>query len=96
LILLPPLVGSQSQTDAIYFNLTSGFDLVPHTLTLHKLSVLGFSGGYASWFRGYLTNRLSQIRISGVTGAVPVSWDDIPSPRCAEELQMTVILGTEI
>jgi hypothetical protein len=35
--------------DAIYFDLTSAFDLVPHSLLLHKLSALGFSGGYVDW-----------------------------------------------
>jgi hypothetical protein len=62
---ITPLVGSQRQVDAIYFDLTSAFDLVPHTLLLHKLSALGFSGGYVNWIRSYLTNRQSRVRIGG-------------------------------
>jgi hypothetical protein len=62
---ITPLVGSQPQADTIYFDLTSAFDLVPHTLLLHKLNALGFSGGYVNWFRSYLTNRQSQVRIGG-------------------------------
>jgi hypothetical protein len=64
---ITPLVGSQRQVDAIYFDLTSAFDLVPHTLLLHKLSALGFSGGYVNFIRSYLINRQSQVRIGGTT-----------------------------
>jgi hypothetical protein len=59
------LVGSQLQADTIYFDLTSAFDLVPHTLLLHKLIALGLPGGCVNWFRSYLTNRQSQVRVSG-------------------------------
>jgi hypothetical protein len=40
---ITPLVRSQRQVDSIYFDLTSAFDLLPHTLLPHKLSALGFS-----------------------------------------------------
>jgi hypothetical protein len=48
---ITPLVGSQRQADAIYFDLSSAFDLVSHTLLLHKLSAFGLSGGCFNWFR---------------------------------------------
>jgi hypothetical protein len=54
---ISPLVGSQRQADAIYFDLSNAFDLVPHSLLLHKLSAFGRSGGYVNWFRSYLCNR---------------------------------------
>ncbi|PNF20040.1 hypothetical protein B7P43_G05817 [Cryptotermes secundus] len=63
---ISPIVGSQRQADAIYFDLSNAFDLVPHSLLLHKLSAAGLSGGYVSWFRSYLSNRKSQVRVSGV------------------------------
>jgi hypothetical protein len=44
--------------------LSNAFDLVPHNLLLHKLSSYGFSDGYVSWFRSYLTDRQSRVRIS--------------------------------
>jgi hypothetical protein len=63
---ISPFVGSQSQANAVYFNLSNAFDLVPHSQLLHKLSAFGLSGGYANWFRSYLSNRQSQVRFSGI------------------------------
>jgi hypothetical protein len=63
---ITPLVSSQGQADAIYFDLSSAFDLVPHTLLLQKLSAFGLSGGCVNCFCSYLTNRRSQVRISGI------------------------------
>jgi hypothetical protein len=31
-------------------------------IIIHKLSALGFSGGYVNWIRSYLTNRQSRAR----------------------------------
>jgi hypothetical protein len=62
---ISPLVSSQKQADAIYFNLSNAFNLVPHSL-LHKLNAFGLSGGYVNWFRSYLSNRKSWFRVSGV------------------------------
>jgi hypothetical protein len=62
---ITPLVYSQGQADAIYFDLINAFDLVPHSLLLHKLSALGLSGGYVNWFRSYLSGQQSQVRVSG-------------------------------
>jgi hypothetical protein len=63
---ITPLVCSQGQAVAIYFNLSSPFDLVPHNLLLQKLGASGLSGGYGNWFCSYLTNRQSQVRVSGI------------------------------
>jgi hypothetical protein len=39
---ISPLAGSQKQGGTIYFDLCNAFDLVPHSLLLHKLWVRGF------------------------------------------------------
>jgi hypothetical protein len=59
---ITPLVTSQGQADAIYFDPSSAFDLVPHTPLLQKLSAFGLSDGYVNWFCSNLTNRKSQVR----------------------------------
>jgi hypothetical protein len=75
---LTPVVRGQRQADAVYFDLSNAFDLVPHNMLLHKLSSFGFSDAYVSWFRSYFTNRQSRVRVSGtlslpfqVTSGVP-------------------------
>jgi hypothetical protein len=67
---ISPLVSSQRQVDSIYFNLSSAFDLVPHPILLNKLCAYGLSDGYVNWFRSYLTNRQSSVRISD-TSSLP-------------------------
>ncbi|PNF39778.1 hypothetical protein B7P43_G03514, partial [Cryptotermes secundus] len=52
-----PVVRGQRQADAVYFDLSNAFDLIPHNMLLHKLTSIGFSDAYVSWFRSYLTNR---------------------------------------
>jgi hypothetical protein len=60
---LTPVVRGQRQADAIYFDLSNAFDLVPHNMLLHKLGSFRFSDAYVSWFHSYLTNRRSRVRV---------------------------------
>jgi hypothetical protein len=62
---MTPVVRSQHQYDADYIDLSNAYDLVPHNLLLHKLSSFGFSNGCSSWFHSYLTNKQSEVPISG-------------------------------
>jgi hypothetical protein len=58
-----PLVCSHHQV-AVYFDPSSAFDLVPHSL-LHKVNDYGLFAGYINWFHSYIINRLSCIHYSG-------------------------------
>jgi hypothetical protein len=57
-------VGFQRQVGCVYFDLSSAFDLVSHTILLHIFRAHGFSVGYLNWFHSYLSNRQSSVRIS--------------------------------
>jgi hypothetical protein len=75
---ITPLVSYQGQADAIYFDLSSAFDLVPHTLLLQKVSAFGLTGGCVNWFCSYLTNRQSQVRVSGILSSPFVVLFGVP------------------
>jgi hypothetical protein len=62
---MTPVVRDQRQADAVYFDLSDPFVLVPRNMCLHKLSSCGFCDAYVSWFRSYLTNRQHRVRVSG-------------------------------
>jgi hypothetical protein len=50
-----PFVRGQRQADAVSFDISQAFDLVPHNMLLRILSSFGFSDDYVSWFRSYLS-----------------------------------------
>jgi hypothetical protein len=51
-----PRACSQGQIDSIYFDFSNAFDILPHSLLLHKLNNYGLSRGYLNWFLSYLTD----------------------------------------
>jgi hypothetical protein len=75
---ITPLVCYQRQAGVIYFDLSSAFDLIPHSLILLMLNAFGLSGGCVNWFCSDLSNRKSQVRVSGI---LPSSFEvvsDVP------------------
>jgi hypothetical protein len=64
------LVCSQGQTDSIYFDFSSAFDIIPHGLLLHKINNYGLPSGYLNWFCSYLT--VSYVRICSVLSSLCV------------------------
>jgi hypothetical protein len=56
---ITPLLHSQHQVDAIYFDCSKVFNLVWHALLLHKLDDFGMSPAYITLFNIYLINKLS-------------------------------------
>jgi hypothetical protein len=56
-------------------------------LLLHKLTDYGLSAGYANWFHGYLTSRLSFVRCSVVTFP-SIIW--CPSRICVRSFDINI------
>jgi hypothetical protein len=73
-------VRSQRQADVICFDFSSTVGPILQNLLLRKLSSTGFPDGYVSWFRSFLTNRQSRIRVFGTRSL------HLNLFRCATEL----------
>jgi hypothetical protein len=88
-----PLAGSQGHADTIYFDPNSAFHLVLHTLLLHKLSAFGLSGGYVNWSCSFLSNRQSQVRISGILPTPFVVLSGVPQGSVLEPLLFNISIN---
>jgi hypothetical protein len=86
----------QRQVDAICFDLSNAFDLLPRNLLLHKLSYFGFSDGYVIWFRSYLTDRQSRVPISGTLSLPFQVISDVLQSSALEPLLFNVFLMTYV
>jgi hypothetical protein len=62
-------------------------------LLLHKLSALGLSGGCVNWFRSYLTNRQSQVRIGGIISSPFEVLPDVPQGSVLGPLLFNVYIN---
>ena len=59
------MVHARQQVNAIYFDFSNSFDLVPQELFLRKFDDFGPSSAYITWFHSYLTNRLFHVCYCG-------------------------------
>lgn len=66
------------QIDTIYTDFSKAFDRVPHELLLQKLSKIGFHSEMLSWFRYYLTGRLSAVSVDGICSRFFILTSGIP------------------
>jgi len=69
--LLTPLVHSQRQVFAIYFDFSNFFVPGPHALLLHKLYDFGQAPAYITWFHSYITYRGAISTLYAVLSGVP-------------------------
>jgi hypothetical protein len=88
-----PLVGSQRQAHDIYFDLSNWFYPVPHSLLLQKLSAFGLSGGYVNRFRSYLSNRKSQVHVSGIVSSPSEVLSGVPQESVMGLLLFNVFIN---
>jgi len=79
------LASSQCQVLSIYFDLRSAFELVSHTVLLHKLCAHGLSDGHVHWFCSYLSNQQSSAYML-VTFSLPFKvFSGVPQ-ECFQDL----------
>ena len=51
--------------DLVLFDFTKAFDVVPHSLLLKKLELLGICGTLLSWLEDFLVGRVMSVSVSG-------------------------------
>jgi hypothetical protein len=68
--------------DAVYFDLSSAFDLVLRFVLPQKLGAFGFFDIFASWFCNYLTNRQYFVRISDIISSPFAALSGVPDGFC--------------
>ena len=51
--------------DLVYLDFSKAFDLVDHSILLHKLRGKGFCGNLLRWICEFLTHRNQKVRIKG-------------------------------
>ena len=89
--IITPLVHSQCQVNAIYFDFSNSFDLVSHTLFLCKLNDFGLSPVYITWFHSYLTNRLFHVCYCGTLSTLYRVLSGVPQGSVLGTLLFSVV-----
>ena len=65
-------------SDVILFDFRKAFDVVSHTVLLHKLGLLGVSGSLLSWIRSFLTGRFMRVVVSDARSSSHAVCSGVP------------------
>jgi hypothetical protein len=71
-------VDDNKQVDIVYLDFTKAFDCIPHTLLLHKLTSLGFSGNLLRWLSNYLSHRRQRVVLEGINSEYQLVRSGVP------------------
>ena len=58
------------QIEMIFLDFSKAFDSINHTMLLHKLEKIGFSGKLFNWLREYLHNRSQRVVLNGCASVI--------------------------
>jgi hypothetical protein len=58
-------IDHNKQVDIVYLDFSKAFDCIPHSLLIHKLTSMGFSGNILAWLNNYLSNRRQRVVLKG-------------------------------
>jgi hypothetical protein len=88
-----PLYSVRKAELIIYFDFNNAFDIVAHALLLHKLDNCALSSGYLNWFIGYLSNRQSCVRFSGIILLPFVLLSGVPQESVLRALPFSILIN---
>lgn len=66
------------QLEAVFLDFKKAFDVVPHSLLLHKLSFLGIPKTLIDWIKDYLSGRKQCVVINGVSSSTADVLSGVP------------------
>ena len=75
---LVKVLDRQSQADVVIMDLSKAFDLVPHQRLLSKLSHFGITGKLLNWIQFFLTMRIQQVVLEGVSSSSITVTSGVP------------------
>lgn len=73
-----PITNQRGQVDAVYFDLSKAFDLVNHSILVHKLGTYGVNNQLCKIFLNYLMERKNFVRIMGHHSKPYVAFSGVP------------------
>ena len=67
-----------SNADVIYLDYSKAFDKVDHHILLQKLERIGITGKLYRWLECFLTDRVQQVIVEGVSSSFAIVISGVP------------------